>query len=102
MRKIADRIFQMQLSLQVLKDVKEFSKEQRNLEKLQDRLEGMTRPYLLQAFNQHDVGRKYFPCRLNSIDAALQFVDIFTKINRTPQLLEYYYRCRQEIFFSEF
>ncbi len=30
-----------------------------------------------------------------TLEKTLQFVDIFTKINRLHQLLQHYYRCRQ-------
>eukprot|EP01114_Cavostelium_apophysatum_P016213 TRINITY_DN455_c0_g1_i1.p1 TRINITY_DN455_c0_g1~~TRINITY_DN455_c0_g1_i1.p1 ORF type:complete len:742 (+),score=173.09 TRINITY_DN455_c0_g1_i1:323-2548(+) len=84
-QQIAERLNEMNHSLQILKDVdvKEFKSEMARLEQLQDRLEGLVRPQLLQAFTQQET------------DAALQFVNIFEKINRSAQLLDYYYRCRQ-------
>eukprot|EP01116_Phalansterium_solitarium_P021414 TRINITY_DN6645_c0_g1_i1.p1 TRINITY_DN6645_c0_g1~~TRINITY_DN6645_c0_g1_i1.p1 ORF type:complete len:861 (-),score=300.25 TRINITY_DN6645_c0_g1_i1:236-2818(-) len=82
-QKIAEELDVLQRSLELLKDVPEFQHRTKNLERWQDQLEGMTRPQLLAAFNQHDT------------EAALGFVDVFTKINRRDKLLEHYYRCRQ-------
>jgi hypothetical protein len=53
---IADELNAMDHSLQTLKGISEFASHRKNLENLQERLEGLTRPQLLQAFNSHEIG----------------------------------------------
>jgi hypothetical protein len=46
----------MKQSLDILKEIPQFQDNQRQLMLYQDRLEGMTRPHLLAAFNKHETG----------------------------------------------
>lgn len=56
---IADHILGMSQSLTILKDIPQFTDSQRQLMLFQDRLEGMARPHLLNAFNTHETSKCY-------------------------------------------
>lgn len=46
----------MKSSLQILQGIPDFETHQLQLQRFQERLDGMTRPQLLQAFNSRDIG----------------------------------------------
>lgn len=73
----------MQHSLKVLHDIPEFTSKEKELEKLQERLDIMIKPQLMQALEKH------------KIEESIEFVKIYSKINRMEQLLTSYYACRK-------
>ena len=103
----------MKQSLDILKEIPQFQDNQRQLMLYQDRLEGMTRPHLLAAFNKHETGTEMIDDTISRVfvsvgdlltplfycggrhapEATLNFVDVFQKIDRKKQLQQHYYRC---------
>ncbi|PRP79818.1 oligomeric Golgi complex subunit 7-like [Planoprotostelium fungivorum] len=82
LQKIAEELCTMNDSLQHLRDIPEFKTQLKSVERYQERLEGLARPQLLQAFTSHD------------IETSQRFVNIFNKIDRNEQLMDIYYNTR--------
>ncbi|XP_058793397.1 conserved oligomeric Golgi complex subunit 7 isoform X2 [Phymastichus coffea] len=79
--KIANTIASMQKSLSVLLDAPDYEDKKLQLEGLKNRLEALASPKLVQAFTA------------GSLEQSRLYVDIFTKMDRLPQLLKYYQNC---------
>ncbi|XP_030315818.1 conserved oligomeric Golgi complex subunit 7 isoform X3 [Calypte anna] len=80
---ISAKLTSMQSSLAMLVDTPDYSEKCVHLEALKNRLEAMTSPQIVTAFNSQ------------SVDQAKTFVKVFTEIDRMPQLLAYYYKCHK-------
>lgn len=78
---IANKIFSMQNSLAMLVNVVDYEDKKLQLEGLKNRLEAMASPNLVQAFNT------------GNLKQSKLYVDIFSKMERLPQLLKYYHNC---------
>lgn len=50
----------MEESIRVLSGIPEFENSKKDLSRLQERLEGLARPQLLQAFNAYEIGTRSF------------------------------------------
>ncbi|XP_008202373.1 conserved oligomeric Golgi complex subunit 7 isoform X1 [Nasonia vitripennis] len=81
--KIADTLCGMQKSLSVLINTPDYEDKKLQLEGLKNRLEALTSPKLVQAFTA------------GSLDQSKIYVDVFTKMDRLPQLIKYYYNCQK-------
>ncbi|XP_012250674.2 conserved oligomeric Golgi complex subunit 7 [Athalia rosae] len=79
--KIANKLSSMQKSLTMLANVLDYEDKKLQLEGLKNRLEAMASPRLVQAFTA------------SSLDQSKMYVNIFTKMDRLPQLLKYYHNC---------
>lgn len=80
---ISAKLTGMQNSLAVLVDTPDYSEKCVHLEALKNRLEALASPQIVAAFNTQ------------SVDQARLFVEVFTEIDRLPQLLAYYYKCHK-------
>ncbi|XP_020281658.1 conserved oligomeric Golgi complex subunit 7 isoform X1 [Pseudomyrmex gracilis] len=78
---ISDKLFSMQKSLAMLANVVDYEDKKLQLEGLKNRLEAMASPRLVQAFTA-----------ANLVQSKI-YVDIFSKMERLPQLLKYYHNC---------
>lgn len=73
----------MQNSLLMLVDTPDYADRCQHLETLKNRLEAVLSPQLVQAFTTQ------------SLEAAQTYTQIFTDIDRVPQLYKYYTRCHK-------
>ncbi|XP_056005871.1 conserved oligomeric Golgi complex subunit 7-like isoform X3 [Ostrea edulis] len=73
----------MQNSLLMLVDTPDYGDRCQHLETLKNRLEAILSPQLVQAFNTQ------------SLETAQMYTQIFTDIDRVPQLYKYYSRCHK-------
>lgn len=80
---VAEKLVGMQKSLQVLKDVPDYTERHRFLETLKVKLEASLSPKIVQTFNQHD------------LENARYYVKIFSELNRLSQLQTYYSNCHK-------
>ncbi|KAG7190161.1 hypothetical protein KM043_006288 [Ampulex compressa] len=78
---IANKLFSMQKSLAMLANVVDYEDKKLQLEGLKNRLEAMASPRLVQAFTAAN------------LEQSKIYVDIFSKMERLPQLLKYYHNC---------
>ena len=78
---IANKLFSMQKSLAMLVNVIDYEDKKLQLEGLKNRLEAMASPRLVQAFTAAN------------LEESKVYVDIFSKMDRLPQLLKYYHNC---------
>ncbi|XP_026672147.1 conserved oligomeric Golgi complex subunit 7-like, partial [Ceratina calcarata] len=78
---IANKLFSMQKSLSMLVNVVDYEDKKLQLEGLKNRLEAMASPKLVQAFTAAN------------LEQSKIYVDIFSKMERLPQLLKYYHNC---------
>ncbi|XP_014209345.1 conserved oligomeric Golgi complex subunit 7 isoform X2 [Copidosoma floridanum] len=78
---VAVKLFEMQKSLTKLANAPDHEDKKLQLEGLKNRLEAAASPKLVQAFT------------VGSLDQSKIYVDIFTKIDRLPQLLKYFHNC---------
>ncbi|KAK2585977.1 hypothetical protein KPH14_010552 [Odynerus spinipes] len=78
---IASKLFSMQKSLAMLLNVVDYEDKKLQLEGLKNRLEALASPKLVQAFNT------------GNLEQSKVYVDIFSKMERLPQLLKYYHNC---------
>jgi len=105
---ISNKLFSMQKSLAMLANVVDYEDKKLQLEGLKNRLEAMASPRLVQAFTAANLGKVchelgLIPTRSRSMNAHLisslcaeqskLYVDIFSKMERLPQLLKYYHNC---------
>ena len=72
----------MRESYEALGELSQFKNSSATITKCQNRLEGAVRPLLMEAFTAHDS------------DASLQYIKIFSQIDRTAELEQYYRSCR--------
>uniref|UniRef100_A0A8C8IZN7 Conserved oligomeric Golgi complex subunit 7 n=1 Tax=Oncorhynchus tshawytscha TaxID=74940 RepID=A0A8C8IZN7_ONCTS len=80
---ISSKLTAMQNSLGMLVDTPDFSEKCVYLEALKNRLEALASPQIVATFNSM------------SVDQAKLFVNVFTEIDRMPQLLAYYFKCHK-------
>ncbi|XP_036811480.1 conserved oligomeric Golgi complex subunit 7-like isoform X2 [Oncorhynchus mykiss] len=80
---ISSKLTAMQNSLAMLVDTPDYSEKCVYLEALKNRLEALASPQIVATFNSM------------SVDQAKLFVNVFTEIDRMPQLLAYYYKCHK-------
>lgn len=80
---ISGKLTSMQSSLAVLVDTPDYAEKCVHLEALKNRLEALASPQIVAAFNSQ------------SVDQARLFVQVFSEIDRMPQLLAYYYKCQK-------
>ncbi|NXH21921.1 COG7 protein, partial [Bucco capensis] len=80
---ISGKLSSMQSSLAMLVDTPDYSEKCVHLEALKNRLEAMASPQIVAAFNSQ------------AVDQARTFVQVFSEIDRMPQLLAYYYKCHK-------
>lgn len=78
---IANKLFSMQKSLSMLVNVVDYEDKKLQLEGLKNRLEAMASPKLVHAFTAAN------------LEQSKIYVDIFSKMERLPQLLKYYHNC---------
>ncbi|KAH0950272.1 hypothetical protein HN011_010098 [Eciton burchellii] len=78
---ISNKLFSMQKSLAMLANVVDYEDKKLQLEGLKNRLEAMASPRLVQAFTAAN------------LEQSKLYVDIFSKMERLPQLLKYYHNC---------
>ncbi|XP_012242067.1 conserved oligomeric Golgi complex subunit 7 [Bombus impatiens] len=78
---IANKLFSMQKSLAMLVNVIDYEDKKLQLEGLKNRLEAIASPKLVQAFTAAN------------LEQSKVYVDIFSKMERLPQLLKYYHNC---------
>ena len=67
----------------MLVDTPDYADRCQHLETLKNRLEAVLSPQLVQAFNTQ------------SLETAQMYTQIFTDIDRVPQLYKYYTRCHK-------
>ncbi|XP_011299070.1 conserved oligomeric Golgi complex subunit 7 isoform X1 [Fopius arisanus] len=79
--KIGGKVFSMQKSLSMLANAVDYEDKKLQLEGLKNRLEAMASPKLVQAFT------------IRNLDESKIYVNIFSKMDRLPQLLKYYQNC---------
>ena len=82
---MSSRLTKMQLSLGALLSVPDYEDRRLQLEGLKNRLEAIASPRLVQAFTS------------GSVDQSRIYVRIFVDMDRLPQLLKYYHKCRKGI-----
>uniref|UniRef100_A0A1B6JSV6 Conserved oligomeric Golgi complex subunit 7 n=2 Tax=Homalodisca liturata TaxID=320908 RepID=A0A1B6JSV6_9HEMI len=82
---IASKLVSMQQSLNILASASDYEERKLQLEGLKNRLEAIASPHLVQAFTS------------GSIDQARKFVEIFSAMERLPQLLKYYHKCQKGV-----
>ncbi|XP_028825838.1 conserved oligomeric Golgi complex subunit 7 isoform X1 [Denticeps clupeoides] len=80
---ISSKLAAMQGSLVMLVDTPDYSEKCLQLEALKNRLEALASPQIVSAFSSL------------SIDQAKIFVQVFSDMDRMPQLLAYYYKCHK-------
>uniref|UniRef100_A0AAY5EGH8 Conserved oligomeric Golgi complex subunit 7 n=1 Tax=Electrophorus electricus TaxID=8005 RepID=A0AAY5EGH8_ELEEL len=80
---ISSKLAAMQGSLAMLVDTPDYSEKCVQLEALKNRLEALASPQIVSTFNTL------------STDQAKLFVQVFTEMDRMPQLLAYYYKCHK-------
>ncbi|KAM4624358.1 conserved oligomeric Golgi complex subunit 7 isoform 1-T1 [Polymixia lowei] len=80
---ISSKLTSMQSSLAILVDTPDYSDKCVHLEALKNRLEALASPQIVATFNSM------------SMEQAKLFVQVFTEIDRMPQLLAYYYKCHK-------
>ncbi|XP_062594246.1 conserved oligomeric Golgi complex subunit 7-like isoform X1 [Saccostrea cucullata] len=80
---ITSKLKGMQNSLLMLVETPDYGDRCQHLETLKNRLEALLSPQLVQAFNTQ------------SLEAAQMYTQIFTDIDRLPQLYKYYTRCHK-------
>ncbi|XP_043271141.1 conserved oligomeric Golgi complex subunit 7 isoform X2 [Venturia canescens] len=78
---IATKLFSMQKSLSILVTAVDYEDKKMQLEGLKNRLEAMASPRLVQAFTA------------KNMEQSKVYVNIFSKMDRLPQLLKYYHNC---------
>ncbi|XP_054278876.1 conserved oligomeric Golgi complex subunit 7 [Macrosteles quadrilineatus] len=82
---IASKLVSMQQSLNILANASDYEERKLHLEGLKNRLEAIASPHLVQAFTS------------GSIEQARKFLEIFSAMERLPQLLKYYHKCQKGI-----
>nr|XP_018910859.1 PREDICTED: conserved oligomeric Golgi complex subunit 7 [Bemisia tabaci] len=82
---IAEKIENMQSSLNALTSVSDFENRKMQLEGLKNRLEALVSPQLVQAFSS------------GSTDDSMKFVKIFSAMDRSPNLLKYYTKFQKSL-----
>ncbi|CAH1108801.1 unnamed protein product [Psylliodes chrysocephalus] len=82
---ISNKILGMQNSLKLLVNVADFENRRLQLEGLKNRLEAIASPSIVQAFNSHNTEQSQI------------YVEIFTSMERLPQLLKYYQKCQKNV-----
>uniref|UniRef100_A0A1B6DV36 Conserved oligomeric Golgi complex subunit 7 n=1 Tax=Clastoptera arizonana TaxID=38151 RepID=A0A1B6DV36_9HEMI len=80
---ISSKIVSMQQSLNILANVIDYEERKMQLEGLKNRLEAIASPQLVEAFTS------------NSVEQSRRFVNIFSSMERLPQLLKYYHKCQK-------
>uniref|UniRef100_A0A023EY93 Conserved oligomeric Golgi complex subunit 7 n=2 Tax=Triatoma infestans TaxID=30076 RepID=A0A023EY93_TRIIF len=80
---IASKVMSMQQSLVVLANSVDFEDRKLQLESFKNRLEAITSPALVTAFTN------------KNIDESKKYVNMFTGMERLPQLVKYYSRCEK-------
>uniref|UniRef100_T1I1G8 Conserved oligomeric Golgi complex subunit 7 n=1 Tax=Rhodnius prolixus TaxID=13249 RepID=T1I1G8_RHOPR len=80
---IASKIMSMQQSLVVLANSVDFEERKLQLESFKNRLEAITSPALVTAFTN------------KNIDESKKYVNMFSGMERLPQLVKYYSRCEK-------
>lgn len=80
---IASKVMSMQQSLVVLATSVDFEDRKLQLESFKNRLEAITSPALVTAFTN------------KNIDESKKYVNMFTGMERLPQLVKYYSRCEK-------
>jgi len=80
---VSEKIQEMSCALRVLSGVPDHEIRAERLNNLCNKLEAILSPKLIAAFNSHDG------------DAAKFYHKIFSDMNRTDQLYNYYYRCHR-------
>ncbi|KAK9878962.1 hypothetical protein WA026_003781 [Henosepilachna vigintioctopunctata] len=86
---ISNKIYSMQRSLKLLVNVSDYEDRKMQLEGLKNRLEALTSPSIVQAFTSNDA------------EQAKIYVDIFSSIERLPQLVKYYHKCQREMLMTK-
>jgi len=81
--KVAEKLIGMQKSLQVLQGVPDYTERYRYLETLKNKLEALISTKLVKTFNEHN------------LDDAKYYVEIFSELDRLPQLQFYYNNCHK-------
>ncbi|XP_044761910.1 conserved oligomeric Golgi complex subunit 7 [Coccinella septempunctata] len=82
---ISRKILGMQQSLKLLVNVSDYEVRKMQLEGLKNRLEAIASPLIVQAFTS------------NNTENAKVYAEIFTSIERLPQLMKYYHKCQKEV-----
>lgn len=95
----------MQKSLVMLANVVDYEDKKLQLEGLKNRLEAIASPRLVQAFTAVNLGKtcrveinvfvlqNVMPVVVLCLEQSKTYVDIFSKMERLPQLLKYYHNC---------
>jgi len=78
---VATKLTAIQSSLKILTHAPDYEERVIHVEGLKNRLEAMSSPHLVQAFNSNDLTRAQF------------FVKVFADMDRSLQLLKYYRKC---------
>ncbi|KAF4518413.1 hypothetical protein B566_EDAN002066 [Ephemera danica] len=100
-------LLSMQQSLRILAHVPDFEDKCLQLEGLKNRLEAKASPLIVQAFTSGDVGlknrleAKASPLIVQAftsgdVEQSKMFVNIFTGIERLPELLKYHHKCQEK------
>ncbi|XP_057670928.1 conserved oligomeric Golgi complex subunit 7 [Diorhabda carinulata] len=82
---ISNKILGMQNSLKLLINLEDYENRRLQLEELKNRLEAISSPAIVQAFTIHNT------------EQSQMFVQIFSSIDRLPQLLKYYKKCQKDL-----
>lgn len=103
---ISNKLFSMQKSLAMLANVVDYEDKKLQLEGLKNRLEAIASPRLVQAFTAANLGKTleyewiyHLVQNIRSnrdvlyLEQSKIYVDIFSKMERLPQLLKYYHNC---------
>ncbi|KAL3278698.1 hypothetical protein HHI36_016232 [Cryptolaemus montrouzieri] len=81
---ISRKFLGMQQSLKLLVNVGDYEERKMQLEGLKNRLEAIASPLIVQAFTS------------NNSEQSKVYVEIFSSIERLPQLMKYYHKCQKE------
>ena len=79
---VTKKLSAIQSSLKILTHAPDYEERVLHVEGLKNRLEAMSSPHLVQAFNNNDLAKAQF------------FVKVFGDMERSSQLLKYYRKVR--------